>query len=101
MIGSNFIPGSAVLTQAFQKMTIKVHTSISGKSRGSDASFLPNPKGWHNPFTDWWESTTQPPSKENFSPTAQNNISAWDRNVSIRTKFTYSIFFKTGAYQLF
>ena len=101
MIGNNFIPGSAVLTQAFQKMTIKVSTSISGKSGGSDASFLPNPKGWHNPFTDWWESTTQPPSKENFSPTAQNNIGAWDRNISIRTKFTYSIFFETGAYQLF
>lgn len=100
MIGANFIPGSVILEQAFMSLTIKVNTSISGQTAGSDETFMKDRDGWHNKFAKWWQSTTNPPSTGAFEPTDNNTIGAWDKNVSITTSFTYSAIFE-GAYKLF
>ena len=101
MIGANFIPGSVILEQAFMQLTIKVHSSISGKEGGDDESYAKGDNhNWHENFTKWWESTVYPPAEGMFRPTGNNTIAAWDRNVSITTTFTYSAIFD-GAYKLF
>ena len=100
MIGSNFIPGSALLEEAFLKVTIKTDTKISGATCSNDVGFNEPKDSWNLPFHKWWRSTSLPPSKENFEPTGANSISAWDGKVSIATKFTYSAIFD-GAYKLF
>lgn len=99
MIGSNFIPGSVLLDQAFLEVTLKVETYMSGKKGHPDDYYL-KPKEWHNKFTKWWKSTSLPPEAGEFEPTGDNTIGYWDRYVSIRTRFTYSALFG-GAYKLF
>lgn len=100
MIGSNFIPGSVILEEAFYNLTIKVNSSISGKEGGDDTYYMENPKKWHNKFAKWWENTSNPLEVGEFEPTGRNDIGAWDRNVSITTSFTYNAIFD-GLYKLF
>ena len=93
MIGSNFIPGSAILKQAFQEFTLKVNTTISGTTGNSDEGYR---AGEHPPFLKWWHGNKY----IGWNPTGQNSISAWDGKVSIATSFTYSAIFE-GTYKLF
>lgn len=98
MIGGNFIPGSVLLGQAFISKKLEVNTSIHGNSAGNDEYFTP--KTWQAPFIKWWRSTILPPKSGAFAPTENNTIYAWDGQVSISTKFTYSAIFE-GKYKLF
>ena len=93
MIGSNFIPGSAILKQAFQEATLKVNTTISGAQGYTDVGYA---AGEHPLFLNWWHGNKY----IGWNPTDQNSISAWDGKVSITTSFTYSAIFE-GHYKLF
>ena len=94
MIGSNFIPGSAILQQAFQEVTLKVgETTMSGAKGKSDEEYL---SGKHPSFLKWWHGN----KSIGWVPTDNNSISAWDGKISITTSFTYSAVFD-GAYKLF
>lgn len=103
MIGSNFIPGSVLLRQAFVELTLKVSTTISGASGGNDITYSMSETGddWHRVFRKWWKSNNYSHLVPgDFSPTDKNSIDAWDRNVSIATSFTYSALYG-GEYDLF
>ena len=93
MIGTNFIPGSVILEQAFIDLTLKVNTTISGQMGKSDYEYnAPQKKpDWERPFHEWWKSDDYSNiSIGNFSPTGKNMIRTWDSKVSITTSFTYS-----------
>lgn len=93
MIGTNFIPGSVILEQAFINLTLKVNTTISGQFGRSDYEYnTPQKKNdWYRPFHEWWKSNSYSHiSTGDFSPTGKNRIEAWDSKVSITTSFTYS-----------
>ena len=100
MIGSNFIPGSVLLRQAFLETALEVNTSISGAEGGDDSYYNEPRQEWHLPFHKWWRSTSYNLQTADFTPTGVNRIEAWDGKVSITTTFTYSALFE-GAYSLF
>ena len=100
MVGGHLMPGSEILYNAFQTQTIQVRTELRGKNAGNDEYFNEPKTGWHLKFIEWWRSNSLPPTAGDFSPTEKNNIGAWDRYVSISTKFTYSALFGE-AYRIF
>lgn len=93
MIGTNFIPGSVILEQAFIEMKLKTNTTISGQMGKSDYEYNSPTKAydWGRPFHEWWRSDSYDNiSVGNFTPTGKNSIGAWDSKISITTRFTYS-----------
>lgn len=94
MIGSNFIPGSVILEQAFSKKTINVATTISGQNGLNDTEYS---EGDPPAFLPWWNGNMY----IGWTPTGKNSTSAWNGKISITTHFTYSYFFITGDYSLF
>ena len=102
MIGTNFIPGSVILEQAFMNLTLKVNTTISGQMGKSDYEYNTpkNKRDWDRPFHEWWKSDDYSNiSSGNFSPTGKNMISTWDSKISITTSFTYSALW-SGDYDI-
>ena len=104
MIGGNFIPGSVLLGHAYIANTINVETHMNNPITGEDDAHYNELDGlvnnWHQPFHEWWEMDVNPLKAGLFSPTDKNKIGAWDKYISIRTRFTYSALFD-GAYKLF
>ena len=104
MIGGNFIPGSVLLGHAYIAKTIDVESHINIPQNRKDDAYYNESGGskssWHQPFHEWWEEWINPPVTGLFSPTDKNEIGIWDRNVSIRTRFTYTALFD-GAYKIF
>ena len=104
MIGTNFIPGSVILEQAFMSVEakIKVNTTISGQMGKSDYEYNApqRDRDWDRPFREWWRSDSYNHIMAgHFSPTAKNFIGMWDSKISITTSFTYSILWG-GAYDI-
>lgn len=99
LVGNSLIPGSEIIRQGFleQEKTIMVSgTTIQGRKGSSDAQY--NDKSAH-PFRGlhWWHGN----EKGGWLPTSENTLSAWDRNISIRTKFTYKAFWDSGSFNIF
>ena len=107
MIGGRFVPGSAILKAAFitkdNKKRIEVYEpSISGTKGYTDEDFNLSDKGKHAPparLVKWWHGT--PFDIDSWTKTQVNNLNEWDKNISIKTRFTYTAFWENSMYTLF
>lgn len=110
-IAGRLIPGSVLLKKAFAESAegVKVNTPIlSGTKSGKDDSAYKNEKA-RNPydnnemdalFLQYW-MTPEGGEPGSYEPTPKNNLVFWNRQVSIRTTFTYGGLWLDARYNLF
>lgn len=98
-IGGHLIPGSALITEAYKKETLDVHTNIvsSLHPEYDDAGF--NTVEWGAPFHEYWHATTNPPVQGKFISTEKNDVGSYDSKITFKTTFTYSALFD-GKYRV-
>lgn len=100
LIGGHLIPGSEILSRAFggkeAKDSIRVRTSISAQFGYTDLGYMTETADGHPRFLEWWEGY-----ESHWKPTEKNNLGAWDKNISIRTHFTFTPFWNMDMFKIF
>ena len=101
LVGNSLIPGSEIIRNGFlkkDKLVTVSDTTIQGKTGYTDLGYIAvkNSDG-DAKFTDWWHGSKQ----TGWTPTSDNNLMSWDKWISIRTTFTYSTFWESGAFDIF
>ena len=96
LVGNSLIPGSEIIRNSFMtkdKLITVKETTISGTEGDSSEGYE---KGDPPKFIKWWHGY-----ENNWNPTDINELASWDKNISIRTKFTYATFWDMHNFDIF
>ena len=100
LVGGHLIPGSEIVSRAFgstvNKKPITVSTSLSMQEGYTDTGYVADEVNGHPRFIEWWYG-----QKNNWTPTDQNTLATWDKNLSIRASFTYASIWDSNMFKLF
>lgn len=110
LIGGYLLPGSEILRSGFletstDKMITVSKTTMkySGPEGKSDEEYNPwlSTSGGEHLYYKYWHPNNVPVNgKGDFSPTADNTITSWEKNITLHTSFTFSTLFR-AEYKLF